>query len=366
MGEERVALVLATSTGGVGQHVRSLAGGLVARGVPVTVAGPAATEEQFAFTAAGAAFAPVEISTAPRPLHDLHAVRRLRAALDPAAVVHAHGLRAGFLAGFAAGRRPLVVTWHNAVLGAGPRRALLTALEARVARRADVTLGASLDLVARARSLGARDARLSPVAAPPFPPPTRSREDVRRDLGLGDRPVVLSVGRVAPQKRYDVLLGAAARWAAHPSQPLLLVAGEGPERGRWERHAQDTGVAARFLGHRDDVADLLRAADLLVLTSEWEARALVVQEAVRAGLPVVATAVGGIPELLGDAGVLVPWDRDPGTVADGVAAAVVRLLDDPQERARLGRRAAERAAALPSEQDTVEDVRAVHRELLAR
>ncbi|KWX10944.1 glycosyltransferase, partial [Carbonactinospora thermoautotrophica] len=159
-----VVLVLATSTGGIGQHVRSLAAGLCGRGVAVTVAGPAQTQKRFDFRAVGARFSAVEIATGPRPVTDAVAVRRLRELFETADVVHAHGLRAGMLSGLAAGRRratrlPLVVTWHNAILAGGPKRALLERLARQVARRADVTLGASTDLVDRARELGALDAR---------------------------------------------------------------------------------------------------------------------------------------------------------------------------------------------------------------
>src|SRR6185436_13392998 len=147
---------------------------------------------------------------------DLRAVADLRTALreDPVDVVHAHGLRAGFVAALARRRTaiPLVVTWHNAILGAGVRARALRAGERVVARSADVTLGASGDLVARAVALGGRDVRSGPVAAPRLRPITRTPEEVRAELGVGARPLVLSVGRLHPQKGYGVLVSAAARW----------------------------------------------------------------------------------------------------------------------------------------------------------
>ncbi|RLP85970.1 glycosyltransferase, partial [Micromonospora sp. CV4] len=115
-----------------------------------------------------------------------------------------------------------------------------------------------------------------------------------------------------------------------------------------------------LLGHRTDVADLLAAADLAVVTSDWEARQLFAQEALRVGVPLVATAVGGLPELVGDAAALVP----AGDV-DAVDAAVRALLDDPQARAELGRRGAERAATWPTEADTVAALAALYAELAA-
>jgi len=394
-GALRVALVLATSTGGVGHHVRSLAEGLVQRGVQVCVIGPAATEELFAFTGTGAAFEPVDIAAGPRPAADAAAVRRLRrlfAALRTGEsllagaeitgpsrvgeipsrlVVHAHGLRAGLLAGLALGRRapgrtPLVVTWHNAVLGGGPKRALLAWMERAVARRADVTLGASSDLVDRARALGAVDARLGPVAAPPLAVPTRTRDEARAalgaELGLGlgpgsGRPLVLAVGRLAPQKGYGVLLDAARGWTELAPPPLALVAGDGPLGPDLQSRIDAESLPVRLLGHRSDVPDLLQACDLVVLPSVWEARALVAQEALRAGRPLVATAVGGIPELVGDAAVLV----GPGD-ADALRDAVARLAADPAERARLAALGLEQAASWPDEADTIAQALAVYQE----
>jgi glycosyltransferase involved in cell wall biosynthesis len=147
--------------------------------------------------------------------------------------------------------------------------------------------------------------------------------------------------------------------------PLAVVAGEGPDRGAWQRRADAQGAPVRFLGHRDDVADLLAAADVAVLTSAWEARALVAQEALRAGVPLVATAVGGVPELVGDAAVLVPWGPR-GEVARAVAAGVVRLLDDPAERARLAAAGRARAATWPDGAAVLDQLRGAYEELAGR
>lgn len=365
-GEPRVLLVLATSEGGIGRHVYSVATGLVERGVPIAVAGPESTDRVFGFRAAGVPFEPVEIATTPRPAADLVAARRVRRLATGADVVHAHGLRAGLVAGLAlagpgrAARPPLIVTWHNAVLAGGVRRHVLAGLERAVARFATVTLGASSDLVDRARQLGARDARPGPVAAPPLPPAERDRDAVRAGLAAGDRPLVLAVGRLAPQKSYPLLLAAARHWTGRDPRPLVVIAGEGPERPALEAEIDAGGLPVRLLGHRSDVADLLAAADLVVLTSRWEARALIAQEALRAGRPLVATAVGGVPELVGSAAALVPYG-DP----DALAAAVSRLLDDPAEAARLAEAGPVRAATWPSEADTVDQLLGHYRELAA-
>jgi glycosyltransferase involved in cell wall biosynthesis len=114
-------------------------------------------------------------------------------------------------------------------------------------------------------------------------------------------------------------------------------------------------------GHRTDVPDLLAAADLAVVTSVWEARQLFAQEAMRAGVPLVATAVGGLPDLVGDAALLIP-PRD----VDAVDEAVRLLLDDPGRQAEYARRGAERAATWPTEAEALAQVRAVYDEVAGR
>jgi glycosyltransferase involved in cell wall biosynthesis len=358
----RVALVVATSTGGIGQHVRSLAARLVAESWDTCVHAPRATEDLFRFTAVGARFAPVEIAAGPRPVTDARAVAELRRLTRTADVVHAHGLRAGLVAVLARAGRPipLVVTWHNLVMGrTGLAAAAYTQLERLVARGADITLGASEDLVARALLLGGRDVRLGPVAAAPPRLPARVPLAVREELGADGRPLVLAVGRLHPQKGYDVLVAAAARWARRQPPPLVLVAGTGPSEAQVRADVARTGAPVRLLGHREDVAELMAAADVVVLPSRWEARSLVAQEALHAGRPLVATAVGGLPGLLGDGAALVP----PGDV-DALDRAVTELLDDPARAAELGARGRERARTWPTEDDTAAQVAAVYAELL--
>ena len=352
-----VALVLASSTGGVGQHVASLARGLVAAGCPVLVCGPAATDELFGFTRAGAAFTAVEIPASPGP-QDSGAVRALRRALAGREldVVHAHGLRAAFVASLARPPVPLVVTLHNAVIAKGLRGQASLLVERIVARTATLVLGASQDLVERAVALGARQSRLGAVAAPAMAAPRRSRAAIRAEFRLApDMPLIVSVGRLHPQKRYDVLIDAAARWRERRPAPIVVVAGSGPSYMALAQRASERHARFYLLGHRTDVPDLLSAADLAVVTSDWEARQLFAQEALRSGVPLVTTAVGGLPGLVGDAAVLIP----PGDV-DALDTAVTRLLDDPVRRADYAARGPRRAAEWPTEEDTVADVLAAY------
>lgn len=358
----RVALVLASTTGGIGQHVASVAAGLAQGGAAVTVCGPAATEGQFQFTARGAAFVPVEIPPDPRP-GDARAIWTLRRAIDRvgAEVVHAHSLRAGLVAALARHRQPLVVTWHNAVLARGLRGRLSHLAERVVARRADVTLCVSNDLVERAASLGARDARPGVVVAPALPVPVRSRAAVRAELGVRaeDVPVILSVGRLHPQKGYPVLVDAAARWGAMTPPPVVVIAGGGPSHSQLAARISARRAPVTLLGHRSDVADLLAAADLAVVSSVWEGRQLFAQEALRAGVPLVTTRAGGNQDLVGDAAVLVP----PGDV-DALDAAVRQLLGDPRLRAQYTQRALARAACWPTEAHTLAQLTTIYTELV--
>lgn len=349
-----------------GAHVSSLAGGLVARGVEVTVCGPAGAAGDYAFATTGARFLPVDIGR--RGAADAPAIGALRAAFGAAGVVHAHGLRAALLAAMALGGRrvPLVVTWHGAEPPAeGGRAMMLRWLERRAVRGATVVLGVSSDLVDRARGHGARDVRLAPAAVPrpsarPRPPADADRliQKTRAELGAVERPLLLAVGRLERDMGHDVLLDAAEDWAGLDVPPLLAVAGEGAERPVLERRIEDGRLPVVLLGRRDDVPELLTAADLVVLPSRWEARALIAQEALFAGVPLVATAVGGTPELVGDAAVLVPYG-DPAALS----RAVTGLLADPARRAALAVAGRAQASSWPTEDDTVAQVLSVYDEL---
>jgi glycosyltransferase involved in cell wall biosynthesis len=370
-----LAFVLGSSTGGIGRHVRMLAAGCAARGLPVQVLGPARTDRDFAFGAA-ARFTPVDIASRPRPLRDLRAIVRLRRLLRAAGtdVVHAHGLRAGALAAIALassrGPRPaLVVTVHNSPPPAGGvTPAVYHVLELVVARRADSVLCVSADLEQRMRAAGARRVGHAVVPAPlvSLAAGDVSAETVaatRAELGVDpDRAVVLAVGRLVAQKGFGLLLEAASRWRDIRPEPLLVIVGEGPLAAGLDARAVSLGLEVRFTGRRGDVPALLAAADVFVLPSAWEGQSLVLQEALRAGVPVVATRVGGNQDLTGEeAAILVP----PGDAAR-LADAVRGVLTDPALAARQRKAAADRARTLPSEDDAVAAALALYRHLAQR
>ncbi|MGW1170433.1 glycosyltransferase family 4 protein [Streptomyces sp. NPDC001153] len=356
----RTVQVLGGGNAGSSAHVRSLAEGLVARGVRVTVCAPVEADRAYDFTGAGAEHVHVPRSSDPV------SVAALRTACAHADLVHAHGLHASFRAVLALGGRPtpLVVTWHNRAQAEGPRAHLLRLLERRVVRTAAVVLGTSSDLVDRARRTGARDARLAAVGLPGqrrpvvLDDPDRLRPKVRAELGATGRPLLIAVGSLDRHRGYEVLLDAARAWRHLDPLPLVVIAGEGPLRAALQRRIEDEELPVRLIGTREDVPELLAAADLALVTSSWESRSVLAQEALYARVPLVATRVGGIPDLVGDAAELVPYG-DP----EALASSVVRLLADPERREELRERGVRQAASWPTEDETVAQVLSVYDEL---
>ncbi|MEU6244438.1 glycosyltransferase family 4 protein [Streptomyces sp. NPDC047024] len=356
----RTVQVLGGGNAGSSAHVRSLAAGLVARGVRVTVCAPAEADHVYDFSGTGAEHLPVPRSGDPA------AVAALRAACADADLVHAHGLHASLRTVLALGGRttPLVVTWHNRARAEGARARLLRMLERRVVRSATVVLGTSSDLVDRARRTGARDARLAAVGLPGGryggrgPDPERPADKVRAELGATGRPLLVAVASLEPHRGHETLLDAARAWRDLDPQPLVVVAGEGPLRPELQRRIEAEHLPVRLLGVRDDVPDLLAAADLALLTGRWESRSVFAQEALYARVPLVATAVGGVPDLVGDAAHLVPYGDGPA-----LAAAVTDLLHDPERREHLRERGVQQAATWPTEDETVAQVLSVYDEL---
>ncbi|MEU0027729.1 glycosyltransferase family 4 protein [Streptomyces sp. NPDC006335] len=356
----RTVQVLGGGNAGSSAHVRSLTSGLVARGVRVTVCAPVEAERAYDFSGAGADHVHVPRSSDPT------SVAVLRAACADADLVHAHGLHASFRAVLAlSGRRtPLVVTWHDRAYAEGARAHFVRLLERRVVKAASVVLGSTSALVDRARGTGARDARLAAVALPQprgaveQDDPDRLRPKVRAELGAIGRPLLMAVGALERHKGYETLLDAARAWRLLDPVPLVVIAGEGSLRAVLQSRIEEEGLPVRLLGRRDDISELIAAADLALLPSRWETRSVLAQEALHARVPLVATEVGGIPELVGDAAELVPYG-DP----EALAGTVVRLLGDPERRELLTERGVRQAATWPTEDETVAQVLSVYDEL---
>jgi glycosyltransferase involved in cell wall biosynthesis len=165
------------------------------------------------------------------------------------------------------------------------------------------------------------------------PAPARAGQPIRR---------VVTVANLRPEKGHDTLLAAAARVVGARPDTEFLIVGEGAMRDALERRVRELGLSGRvrFLGERSDVAALLASSDVFVLPSRSEACPNSVLEAMAAGLPIVATRVGGVPELIesGATGLLVEADRPAE-----LATALLDLMDQPQRAANLGRAAREAA-----------------------
>jgi glycosyltransferase involved in cell wall biosynthesis len=193
--------------------------------------------------------------------------------------------------------------------------------------------------------------------------PTAGR-DLRAELGIGSGPLLGAVGALRAQKAYDVLIRAAAALRGHHPQLHVLIAGDGPEKSRLEALVRELGLTdvVMLLGRRLDVPDILAELDMAVSASNYEGTPLAVIEYMGAGLPIVATRVGGVPDLIEDGvhGVLV----EPGDPA-GLAAAIDDLLSDPARASELGAQARERRRREFGLDLMVHNVEALYEELLA-
>ena len=245
----------------------------------------------------------------------------------PADLVHLHSSKAGLTGRLALrGRRPTVFqphAWSFSAVG-GPTATAALAWERAATRWTDLQLCCSAEeqRIGRQRGIGGRsqvvpngvDLARFAVAGP------QERQHARARLGLSDDvPVAVCVGRLSAQKGQDVALRAWPTVRAQLPGATLLLVGEGPDRAALET---GSGPGVRLLGHRDDVADVLAAADLALLPSRWEGLALALLEAMARGLPVVTTEVGGSRSTLLEgglppAGAVVPVD-DPAALARAV------------------------------------------------
>jgi glycosyltransferase involved in cell wall biosynthesis len=248
--------------------------------------------------------------------------RALASAVDGVDLVHAHGLKAGWLAASLRPRPRLVVSVHNLVLdeAAGVTAPLLRFLEGRLPAVSDRTIALSPEVAQR--FAGARGVVTIPPAAE-RPRPGRSAAEVRAAYGVGpDERLLVTAARLHPQKDLPMLLDAVDRLRSRLPGVRLLVLGEGPEDAALRARSAELGLEATvtFAGPVASAADELAAADVVVISSRWESGPLVLFEALQLGRPVVTTAVGAAPALVADGvtGRLVPVG-DARAFADAIA-----------------------------------------------
>jgi glycosyltransferase involved in cell wall biosynthesis len=255
--------------------------------------------------------------------------------------LHSSNVYGGLLSRVTGAR--LIATEHGSTADASFARRTFD--RTMVARRAAMTVAVSEHTRERllARSYPRDRVRVIPPAPGNATLEALSRTAARDALGLGgwDGPVIGTVCALRAEKRLDVLIDAAAQLAE--DRPIrLVILGEGPDRAAAERFARTRAPRGlvMFAGWRDDASALLAAFDVFALSSDTEGSPLAVIEAMRAGVPIVATRVGGVPALApdGECALLVPR-RDPAALATSLR----RLLDDRDLAARLAEGAENRA-----------------------
>jgi len=327
----RVAHLIAPAPiGGAEAVVRALAGAAERGGRRVWIVALLGGEATHPFVAQARAEGIEVIEVRCGPRRYLAEARRVAELLRERAVelLHTHVYHAD-LVGYLAARRarlPVVATVHG-YSGGDARNRFYEWLDRRVLTRFDAVVCVSEAQREWLRRGGCAPARLAVVpnghaAAPPL-----ARAEARARLGIPASQLAFGwIGRLSPEKGADLFLEALAKLG--PTGGLAVVIGEGAERRRLEARAQALGLGAdrlRFAGFRGDAPSLLAAFDALVISSRSEGLPVVMLEAIAAGTPVAAFAVGGIPDLLGEAS---GWLAPAGDVA-ALARTLAALAADP-------------------------------------
>ncbi|HEX5830179.1 MAG TPA: glycosyltransferase family 4 protein, partial [Gemmatimonadaceae bacterium] len=347
----RVLQVLQPLDGGVARHVQDLSLGLVERGFEVEVAAAPGCVALPALRAGGVVVHELELRRAPGPA-DVRALRALRA-LDRArrfGIVHAHSSKAGALVRGALPRaRRLVYTPHCFAFTftsdlSAPERAVYRAVEQLLIARTGALVAVSEWEAETARRglLGAR-ARVATVPNGTGPCAVAEPDPELRALAGGE-PLAVFVSKLRPEKNPLAVVRAAAQLHAAGELPgRVAIVGDGDlaPAVRDEIAARGVGEAVRWFPFGGSTAPYIAAADLLVVPSSWESLPITPLEAMACGVPVLATAVGGMPEAITDGrtGWLVPAG-DEGALA----GALRDLLGDRERLARAGAAARELVA----------------------
>jgi len=262
-------------------------------------------------------------------------------------VVHSHGYKGNILMGFLPRRvkpMPLLVTLHGwTSAGKLSRMTLYEWLDRQSLRFADHVVAVSgrlLDVPSLAGILRGKFSHI-PNGIPLAEGPDKAPPDQDIAAFCSEGPVVGSIGRLSPEKNYTSLVEAAGILHGEGRPVRLVLIGEGPKRAELEKRARDLGLSGKvlFAGYREDAARHLPLFDVFALPSLTEGQPVTILEAMRAGTPVIAGAVGDIPEILegGKAGLLVEKGDVPS-----LARAIETLLGDEVKRGALSRRARDR------------------------
>jgi glycosyltransferase involved in cell wall biosynthesis len=387
-GRVKVLRVIARlNVGGPALHVAYLTAGLADRGYDTTlVAGSLAQgEESMAFVAEqrGVSIVPLEeLHREIAPLRDLRAIYRLARLIrrERPAILHTHTAKAGAVGRLAAllagtARPPIVVhTFHGHVLRgyfSAPLAYGFRRLESLLARWTTALVAVSPQVRDDLVALGVAPASSFAVVRLGIELEQRvgggepARAETRRLLGVSDdRFVVGWVGRMTAVKRTEDLLRTLRRLVDLDVDAVLFLVGDGPNRDALEQKAHELGVARRclFVGYQDDVARFYDAFDALLLPSANEGTPVSVIEALAAGRPVVATRVGGVPDVVRDG--VDGFLADAGDT-EALARRLSELAADPELRERMGAAGRERVVNRYAVERLVDDTDRLYRALLA-
>lgn len=310
-----------------------------------------------------------------RPLHDLAALNHLTRLFreNRYDIVHTHTSKAGFLGRWAAYRAeiPIVVhTPHGHVFDGYFLRPITRAyihLEQIAARWTDRIVALTDDEIETylRHGIGRRDRYVvipSGVDLAPFAEARAQREAARAQLGISpDAFLIGAVGRLEPVKGFETLIHAMPRIVDRHPDTVALIVGQGSLESSMRSQAKPLGSRIQFLGYRHDIAKVMAAFDVLAVPSVNEGMGRVVVEAGASGVPVVATSVGGLPHIVDDGrtGILVSA-QDP----ESLAAAILRLAHDPDERRAMGRAALAKMVPAYSVETMVERIASLYLELV--
>ena len=337
-------LITLDQVGGVATYIELLLPELVKR-FEVTVAAHGDGPLRSAAPRLGANYVPLRYLCRPiSPMRDALAmleIMRLCRRLRPH-ILHANSAKAGLLGrlgGALAGVDIRIFNAHGWAFATHPGRSSKLYLWGERLMRPLTTATICVSGSERERGLAARacDPGRTVVIPNGIAPAPVGESDRASDV-----PAIITVGRLHPPKDFATFLTALARLA--PGSFRARIVGDGPDRAALDRQVRELGLeGVELLGSRADVADLLAASSIFVLSSTSEAMPMSILEAMAAKLPVVASAVGGVPELVvnGETGLLVPA-RDP----EALAGALEQLLADDHARARMGLAGLRRAEAV--------------------
>jgi glycosyltransferase involved in cell wall biosynthesis len=313
-----------------------------------------------------------------RPLGELRTVRALLQLIRRIRpdIVHTHTAKAGAVGRLAAilcGVPVVVHTFHGHVLRgyfSPAKTAVYRGIERLLATRTDRLLTVTDRVRDELLALGVgRPAQYATVPLGfdlgPLLQAESRRGELRHELRVGDAPLIGIVARLVPIKAHEVFLAAAARIHAAVPRARFLIVGDGERRQALERQVDALGLrpSTHFLGWRADLDRLYADLDVVVLTSRNEGSPVALIEAMAAGVPVVATAVGGVADVVedGTSGILAAMDDDAG-----IAAGVLAVLADRDRAKDMGRHGRARVAATYSADRLVADIERLYTTLLGR